>query len=114
VLRRTDVLKTALLNAISHDLRTPLASIIASAGSLRQRDVVWSDEQVEQFAAEIEGEARRLNRIVGNLLDLSRIEAGSLRPDRQWHDLSALIDDVLGRLRPMVGEHPVTVNVPED
>ncbi len=114
VLRRTDVLKTALLNAISHDLRTPLASIIASAGSLRQRDVTWSEEQIQQFAEDIEGEARRLNRIVGNLLDLSRIEAGSLRPDRQWHDLGALIDDVVGRLRSVVGDHPVVTDVPED
>jgi two-component system sensor histidine kinase KdpD len=112
VLRRTDELKTALLNAISHDLRTPLASIIASAGSLRQHDVVWNEEQVQQFAEEIEGEARRLNRIVGNLLDLSRIEAGSLRPDKQWHDLGALVDDVLGRLRSVVGDHPIVVEVP--
>jgi len=114
VLRRTDELRTALLNAISHDLRTPLASIIASAGSLRQRDVVWSDEQVQEFAADIEEEARRLNRIVGNLLDLSRIEAGSLRPDKQWHDLSALIDDVLGRLRSIAADHTLVVEVPED
>lgn len=114
VLRRTNELKTALLNAISHDLRTPLASIIASAGSLRQRDVVWSDEQVQEFAVAIEEEARRLNRIVGNLLDLSRIEAGSLRPDRQWHDLGALIDDVLGRLRSVTVGHPIAVDVPDD
>jgi len=114
VLRRTDELRTALLNTISHDLRTPLASIIASAGSLRQRDVSWSDEQVQQFAVEIEQEARRLNRIVGNLLDLSRIEAGSLRPDRQWHDVGALVDDVLRRLRPLLTTHPTVVDVPDE
>jgi two-component system sensor histidine kinase KdpD len=114
VLRRTDELKTSLLNTISHDLRTPLASIIASAGSLRQRDIGWSEEQVQEFAADIEEEARRLNRIVGNLLDLSRIEAGSLRPDKQWHDLAALIDDVLGRLRSSLAGHSVVVAVPED
>ena len=114
VLRRTDELRRALLNAISHDLRTPLASIIASAGSLRQRDVVWSEEQVQQFAEEIEEEARRLNRIVGNLLDLSRIEAGCLRPVKQWHDIGALIDDVLGRLRSVVAGHPLSVEAPED
>jgi two-component system sensor histidine kinase KdpD len=114
VLRRTDELKTALLNAVSHDLRTPLASIIASAGSLRQRDVVWTEQDQQEFAEAIEQEARRLNRIVGNLLDLSRIEAGSLRPAADWYDLGALIDDVVGRLRPITAQHRVKVEVPED
>jgi two-component system sensor histidine kinase KdpD len=114
VLRRSDELKTALLNAVSHDLRTPLASIIASAGSLRQKDVRWSEEDTEAFAAAIEQEAKRLNGIVGNLLDLSRIEASSLRPAIDWYDLGALIDDVLGRLRPLTARHVLTVDVPED
>jgi two-component system sensor histidine kinase KdpD len=114
VLRRTDELKTALLNAVSHDLRTPLASIIASAGSLRQQDVAWTEQDQQEFAEAIEQEARRLNRIVGNLLDLSRIEAGSLRPAADWYDLGALIDDVVGRLRPITAQHRVKVAVPED
>jgi two-component system sensor histidine kinase KdpD len=114
VLRRTDELKTALLNAVSHDLRTPLASIIASAGSLRQRDVAWTEQDQQEFAEAIEQEARRLNRIVGNLLDLSRIEAGSLRPAADWYDVGALIDDVVGRLRPITAQHRVSVDVPED
>src|SRR5204862_429640 len=59
-LRRTDELKDALLNAVSHDLRTPLASIIASAGSLRQRDVAWSDAERAEFAEAIEEQAQRL------------------------------------------------------
>lgn len=73
-LRRTDELRAALLNAVSHDLRTPLASIMASAGSLLQKDVPWTEEERDQFAAAIERESGRLNRIVGNLLDLSRIQ----------------------------------------
>ena len=76
VLRRTDELRAALLSSISHDLRTPLASIKAAAGSLRQHDVAWSDAERDAFAATIEAESDRLNRLVGNLLDLSRIEAG--------------------------------------
>ncbi len=114
VLRRTNELKSALLNAVSHDLRTPLASIIASAGSLRQRDVEWTEQDQQEFAEAIELEARRLNGIVGNLLDLSRIEAGSLRPAWDWYDLSALIDDVLGRLRLSTSGHPVAVTMPDD
>ncbi len=114
ILRRTDELKSALINAVSHDLRTPLASIIASAGSLRQQDVHWTDGERQEFAEAIEEEAQRLDRIVGNLLDLSRIEAGHLRPDKGWYDLSALLEDVLGRLRPITAGHPVSVDVPEE
>jgi two-component system sensor histidine kinase KdpD len=114
VLRRADDLKSALLGAVSHDLRTPLASIIASAGSLRQTDVRWTDAEREQFLADIEQEAERLTRIVGNLLDLSRMESGALHPDRSWYDLAALIDDVLGRLRPLTRGHRIEVSVPDD
>src|SRR5262245_1737362 len=77
ILRRTDELKTELLNAVSHDLRTPLAAIITAAGSLLQEDVPWTAQDRGEFARDIEQEALRLNRIVGNLLDLSRLEAGS-------------------------------------
>src|SRR6266545_1526195 len=114
VLRRTDELKTTLLGAVSHDLRTPLASIIASAGSLRQPDVHWSENERQEFLKDIEREGRRLSRIVDNLLDLSRMEAGALRPERGWYDVAALIDDVLGRLRPLTVGHRVTAQVAED
>jgi two-component system sensor histidine kinase KdpD len=114
VLRRTDEVKTALLNAVSHHLRTPLASIIASAGSIRQRDVAWTETEVGEFAETIEQEARRLDRIVGNLLDLSRIQGGSIRAQKEWHDLGALLDDVLSRLRATTANHRVVVDVPDD
>ena len=114
VLRRADDLKTALLGAVSHDLRTPLASIIASAGSLRQRDVDWTDAERDGFLADIENEARRLGRIVANLLDLSRMESGTLRPERGWYDVAALVDDVVGRLRGLTGQHNVRVTIPDD
>jgi two-component system sensor histidine kinase KdpD len=113
-LEQADRLKSALLNAVSHDLRTPLASIIASAGSLQQTDVNWTDEERLGFAEAIEQQAQRLDRLVGNLLDLSRIESGSLRPEKGWYDLGALIGEVLGRLKPMLSLYPVTVELPED
>lgn len=114
VLRRADDLKTELLHAVSHELRTPLASILASAGSLRQHDVEWTDREREEFAGAIQDEAVRLDRVVGNLLDLSRIENGTLVPRKTWHDVGALVDDVAGRMRPVTAGHPVTVDVPDD
>jgi two-component system sensor histidine kinase KdpD len=77
-LAHTDELRSALLQAVSHDLRTPLAGIKASASSLRQRDVTWPPSQTEEFLATIEHETDRLTGLVENLLDMSRIQAGAL------------------------------------
>jgi len=112
VLRRADELKTALLDSVSHDLRTPLAGIKAAAGSLRQKDVKWAEADRDGFAASIEQEADRLDRLVGHLLDLSRIESGSLRPQREWHVLGAVVDDVVERLKAILAARPLTVDVP--
>jgi two-component system sensor histidine kinase KdpD len=114
VLRRADELKTELLHAVSHELRTPLASILASAGSLLQRDVAWTDREHDEFVSAVQEEALRLDRVVGNLLDLSRIENGSLVPHKAWHDVGALIEDIAGRLRPVTAGHPMRLDVPED
>src|SRR5207302_8597655 len=98
VLRRTDALRAALLSSVSHDLRTPLSSIKAAASSLLQEDVQWDDETRHSFLLAIEHEADRLNRLVGNLLDMSRIEGGALKPEKEWYPISELIQDVLGHL----------------
>jgi two-component system sensor histidine kinase KdpD len=77
-LAQTDQVRSALLQAVSHDLRTPLAGIKASASSLRQRDVTWPPSQTEEFLATIEHETDRLTGLVENLLDMSRIQTGAL------------------------------------
>jgi two-component system, OmpR family, sensor histidine kinase KdpD len=114
ILRRADQLKSALLDAVSHDLRTPLASILASAGSLRQQEVEWNEEERRGFAEAIEQETTRLDRIVGNLLDLSRLESGTLQPDRGWYEPTALIDEVAARLRPLVAPHALVLDLPDE
>ncbi|MEZ4503472.1 MAG: DUF4118 domain-containing protein [Dehalococcoidia bacterium] len=114
VLRRTDELRTAMLNAVSHDLRTPLASIVAAAESLQSVDVEWSEEERLEFARSIETEARRVDQMVSHLLDLSRIEAGVLRVDAQWRDLGELITSIVARLRPLADQHRISVQVPPD
>jgi two-component system, OmpR family, sensor histidine kinase KdpD len=73
-------MRTALLAAVSHDLRTPLASIKASVSSLRQTDVHWTEEDEADLLANIEQNADRLDALVGNLLDMSRLQTGSLAP----------------------------------
>jgi len=95
----SDRLKTALLSSVSHDLRTPLAGIKAAATSLLQEDIQWSEQDRLAFASDIDAEADRLTRLVSNLLDLSRIEAGGLQPDREWEDVAEMIQRVVQRSR---------------
>jgi two-component system, OmpR family, sensor histidine kinase KdpD len=114
VLQRTDALRAALLSSVSHDLRTPLTSIKASASSLLQEDVEWNKEERRSFAQAIEHEADRLNRLVGNLLDMSRIEEGALKPEKEEYSLTALIHDVSGRLDPLLRGRDLHLRLPLD
>ncbi len=88
---RAHELRSALLAAVSHDLRTPLASIKASATSLLQADVSWQPEATEEFLRAIVAEADRLNALVGNLLDMSRLQSGAL----QVHNQPVGLDEVV-------------------
>jgi two-component system sensor histidine kinase KdpD len=110
-LAEADELRTALLQAVSHDLRTPLAGIKASASSLRQPDVEWSDDDVESFLQTIEDETDRLTDLVANLLDMSRIQAGVIDPRHQEVSLDEVVPAALAGL----GERArgVQVDVPE-
>jgi two-component system sensor histidine kinase KdpD len=112
--RRSDALKTALLESVSHDLRTPLASIRATAGSLMDPEVRWSEDERRQSAGTIDLEAERLNRLVTNLLDMSRIEAGGLRADTEPYALDDLVRTSLRRLTPRSGGRVIKVDVPPD
>jgi two-component system sensor histidine kinase KdpD len=114
VLQRTDALRAALLSSVSHDLRTPLSSIKAAASSLLQEDVQWDDEARHSFALAIVRESDRLNRLVANLLDMSRIEAGVLKPEKEWYPLDELIHDVLGRMQPLFQGREVHTDIPDD
>ena len=80
ILAEGNRMREALLRAVSHDLRTPLASIKASVSSLRQTDVTWSSDDEADLLATIESNADRLDALVGNLLDLSRLRTGSIAP----------------------------------
>src|SRR5579884_3812690 len=113
-LAQSDELKSALLAAVSHDLRTPLAAIKASATSLLDPAVEWDDAARAEFLHAINEESDRLALVVGNLLDLSRIEAGALRPDKQWYDIAELVQDVLGRMASRAAPHPLTPHIEPD
>jgi two-component system sensor histidine kinase KdpD len=106
-----DRMRTALLRAVSHDLRTPLASIKASVSSLRQTDVHWSEEDEAELLANIERSSDRLDALVGNLLDMSRLQAGSLEPFLR----ATAVDEVAPvALRGLDGADRLLIVVPDD
>lgn len=114
MLRKTDELKSALLSAVSHDLRTPLSSIRIAATTLLRGDVRSDETARVELLEMIDIEAARLARLVSNLLDLSRIEAGVLKAAKELHDLHEVVvravDDLHSRLR----EYRVIVDIPAD
>lgn len=103
-------IRTALLAAVSHDLRTPLASIKASVTSLRSDDVAWSQEDEAELLAGIEAGADRLDHLVGNLLDMSRLQTGTVTPLIREIDLDEVVPMALGG----VPEGSVTLDIPEE
>ena len=114
VLEESDRLKSAVLSSVSHELRTPLATIKAAATSLRSGEVAWDSAARADLLGAIDDESDHLNRLVGNLLDMSRIEAGALRPSRQWNLLQEIVGGVVERMRPLTGQHRLELDIPEE
>jgi two-component system sensor histidine kinase KdpD len=114
VARQADSLKSSLLDAVSHDLRTPLASIRALAGGLADPAEPWTDDERRATAVRIDEEAARLDRLVRQVLDLGRIGAGSIEPELEPLDLVAVVGGVLDRLRPALGDRTITVELPDE
>jgi two-component system sensor histidine kinase KdpD len=113
VLEESDRLKSAILSSVSHELRTPLSTIKAAASSLRGREVRWDSPARVELVAAIDDEADHLNMLVGNLLDISRIESGALKPKREWNILAEIVGSVLGRMKYLAETHQIEVDVPE-
>jgi two-component system sensor histidine kinase KdpD len=110
---RSDELKSALLDSVSHDLRTPLATIRAAAGSLVDPSMRVSDEERIRLGEAIDSEADRLNRLVSNLLDMSRIEGGELHPDLELVPVASIVEPVLERVAGALISHRVDADLPD-
>ncbi len=114
ILAETDKLRSALLSSLSHDLRTPLASILGAASSLQRYADCYGADERRQLAATIQSEAERLNRFVNNLFDMTRIESGALRPKRDVVDLADVVGSACARLVRVLADHHIRTDIPAD
>jgi two-component system sensor histidine kinase KdpD len=114
LLQAAEKLQNALLNSISHDLRTPLVSITGALTSLDEQSDSLDDENRESLILTAREEAERLNRLVGNLLSMTRIESGAIKLHREPGDIQDVIGTALEQLGKRVATHEIQVNIPED
>ncbi len=114
VIEESDRLKSSLLSSVSHELRSPLAAIKASVSSLRSGEVEWESQARTELLTTVEEEIDHLNVLVGNLLDMSRIEAGALAPQKKPNMLAEIVNAVRGRMRKPLQAYKLEVDVPDD
>jgi two-component system sensor histidine kinase KdpD len=107
----TDRLRSALLTSISHDLKTPLAAVLAAAGTLRNFATALSDAEKADLLATIIDESERLNRFIANLLDMTKLEAGAIVPNAAPHDIGEIVGSALRRAGKILAKHRVELDL---
>jgi two-component system sensor histidine kinase KdpD len=107
----TESLRNTLLSSISHDLRTPLSAITGAATTLLQNDVTIDQQSRLELLKTIQEEAEHLGRIIKNVLDMTRLESGAIKINKEWQPLDEIVGVVLDRLRDRLYDHPVTVKL---
>jgi two-component system sensor histidine kinase KdpD len=110
--KELDKMKSQLLSTVSHELRTPLASIKGFATTLLRDDVDWDEESRREFLSIIDEESDRLTELISNLLDMSRIEAGTLRVEPEPTDLDPIFRETAAEFQLMTRAHQIRVHVP--
>jgi two-component system sensor histidine kinase KdpD len=107
----TDRLRSALLTSISHDLKTPLASVLGAASTLRDLSGALTDGEKADLVATIIDESERLNRFIANLLDMTRLESGAVVPNTALHDLGEIVGSALRRASKILALHQVELEL---
>ncbi len=110
----TERLRSALLTSISHDLKTPLAAVLGSAGTLRDLADKLSTSEKAELLATIIDESERLNRFIANLLDMTKLEAGAITPNVALHDLGEIVGSALRRASRILSRHEVELELAPD
>ena len=109
-----DHLRSALLTSISHDLKTPLASVLGAASALRDLSSRLTDAEKADILTTIIDESERLNRFIANLLDMTKLESGALAPNLALHDLHEIVDTALRRADKILARHKVELDLSRD
>ena len=109
-----DRLRAALLTSISHDLKTPLAAIIGAAGTLKGFSGELSDRGKVDLISTIIEELERLNRFIANLLDMTKLEAGSIKPNTARYDIGEIVGSALDRAAKILADYKVEVEIADD
>jgi two-component system, OmpR family, sensor histidine kinase KdpD len=107
-------MRNSLLSSVSHDLRTPLTVITGAMSSLRENGAPLDLSTRAELIDTAYDEANRLNRLVGNLLDMTRIESGTIQVQKEWQPLEEVVGAALTRLDTQLNEHPLTTALPAD
>jgi len=107
-------MRNTLLSSVSHDLKTPLTVIAGSASSLLEGKASLDDATQTELAQTIYEEANRLDLLVRNLLEMSRLQSGQIRLNKEWHVLEEVIGSALHQLEPQLQDHPVKIDLPTD
>jgi two-component system sensor histidine kinase KdpD len=110
----TERLRNSLLTSVSHDLRTPLATITGAATTILESGTHLDQRTQQELLESVRDEADRLNRLVQNLLEMTRLESGALKLRRDWHPLEEVVGAALGRLAKSLGARRVSVSIPPD
>lgn len=109
---QTEEMRSSLLSAVSHDLRTPLAAITGAATTLRERGAALEPAARAELIEAICEEADHMERLVGNLLDMSRLQSGVLEVKREWVPLEEVVGAALGSVEAQLGTRPVHIHLP--
>ena len=107
----TDKLRSALLTSISHDLKTPLAAVLGSAGALRDLPNAFNDDAKTELLSTIIDESERLHRFIANLLDMTKLESGAVVPNAAMHDVGEIVGSALQRASKILVKHRVEVEI---
>jgi two-component system, OmpR family, sensor histidine kinase KdpD len=110
----TERLRSALLTSISHDLRTPLASILGAATTLKSYRKTLDDAAQDELAGTIQEESERLNRFISNLLDMTRLESGAIAPRTEMVDIADVVGSALRRAGPVLADHRLEIDLESD
>ncbi len=110
-LRESESVKSSLLSSVSHELRTPLTAIKSIVFNLRDNSTLPTAASQKELLANIDDQVDYLNRLVGNLFDMSRLEAGTLKPQREWHVLDELVEGAIRRVDVLLGKRLLHVTI---